>query len=117
AQKKIHDAMQRVLDDARQRNGNGAANPTKPGEPPAPALNAKDMQKLKGIAHWQAENQKQTENLEENVAQLAQWADGANRKETAEALRKAARTMKQEKLGDTMINLTVGLGTNDLDGA
>ncbi len=125
-QKKIREATQRVLDEAKKRNPNntphagepGDANPAKPegANPGKPELNAQDLQKLKGIARWQAENQKNEENLEEYVGELGQWAEKANKKETADALRKAGRAMKLEKVGDNMLNIAVDLGMNDLEG-
>ena len=108
-QKKIREATQRVLDDARQRNP--AANGSKPD------LNAQDLQKLRGVARWQAENQKNAENLEEYIGELGHWAENAKQKDTADALRKAGRAMKLDKVGDNMVNIAVDLGMNDLDGA
>jgi hypothetical protein len=56
-QRKIRAGIDKVLADARERNKAGDGKQDgKQNE--TPALNAADLQKLKGLAHWQLENQK-----------------------------------------------------------
>lgn len=105
-QRKIREATKEVLDEAKKRDPKAGKEAK---------LNEKEMQKIRGLAKLQVDNQKAAENLEEYVGQVAKWAESANKKEAAEELKRASKTMKQEDLAGTMVTSAVTMAQQEFD--
>lgn len=109
-QKKIQQAANRVVEEAGKR----AAKTEKKNEP---KLTPQELQKMQGLAKLQVENQKNAENLETYVNEVAKWAEDARKKDAADELKKAAKIMKQDELAATMITAAVNMGQQELEDA
>ena len=109
-QKKIQQAANRVVEEAEKRaEKTGKKNELK--------LTPQELQKTQGLAKLQVENQKNAENLENYVNEVAKWAEDVRKKDAADELKKAARIMKQDELAATMITAAVNLGQQELKDA
>ncbi|MGD0088805.1 MAG: DUF4175 family protein [Planctomycetota bacterium] len=109
-QKKIQQAANRVVEEAGKRA-------EKTGKKDEPKLAPQELQKTQGLAKLQVENQKNAENLENYVNEVAKWAEDVRKKEAADELKKAAKIMKQDELAATMVTAAVNLGQQELQDA
>ncbi|MCY3017408.1 MAG: hypothetical protein NTW87_00035 [Planctomycetota bacterium] len=109
-QKKIQQAANRVVEEAEKR----AEKTEKKNEP---KLTPQELQKMQGLAKLQVENQKNAENLENYVNEVAKWAEDVRKKDAADELKKAAKIMKQDELAATMITAAVNMGQQELEDA
>ena len=115
-QKQINEQTNKIVEEARGRQQKEAAGQNKPEAPKTGdvKLNSQELQKLQGLAKLQVDTQKAAENLETYVNELAQRADAGNKKDTAEELKKAAKTMKQDDVAATMVTSAVAMGQQEL---
>jgi hypothetical protein len=112
-QKKIQDAANRVAEDAEKRAAVARAS-LPAGKKEEPKLTPQEAQKMQGLAKLQTINQKNAENLENYVADVAKWAEDVHKKDAADELKKAARVMKQDELAATMVTAAVNMGQQEL---
>ena len=107
-QKKINQATGQVADEIEKRAGKPADEAD---------LKEREKQKLQGIAKLQAETKGEVENLEKNLKRVSDWAHQAGKKETAEEVDRALRTLKQENPAQEMVTVAVNLGQQYVDDA
>ncbi|MBI3830053.1 MAG: hypothetical protein HY291_11080 [Planctomycetes bacterium] len=103
-QRHIREATGKVLDEAKQRDPKAGAEKK---------LSEQEMQKMRGLAKLQVDNQKAAENLEQYVQDVAKWAESMNKKEATDELKHAAKTMKQEDLAATMVTAAVNMAQQE----
>ncbi|MBA2482535.1 MAG: hypothetical protein H0V44_17870 [Planctomycetes bacterium] len=106
-QKRIHSAMDQVVAGAAKREPQGET----PGK--APALTAQEVERIRGLAKLQVENQQAAEELQAFVQQVAKQAAGSDKAEAGEELAKAAKTMEQGKVGEAMVTAAVALAQHE----
>ncbi|MCZ7649191.1 MAG: hypothetical protein M5U26_28705 [Planctomycetota bacterium] len=107
-QHKINNATKDVVSEIEKRAGKPADD--------AP-LKEREKQKLQGVAKLQVENQKKLEDLEDYLKGLHEWAEKAGKKETAEEIGKAMRTLRQDDVNRQMVTAAVNLGQQYLEDA
>jgi hypothetical protein len=114
-QKQINEQTGKIVEEARAREKKEGTGQKKPEQKTGDVkLSSQELQKLQGLARLQVDTQKAAENLETYVNELAQRADAGNKKDTAEELKKAAKTMKQDDVAATMVTSAVAMGQQEL---